>query len=400
MTDKHVLFICGGKWQVPWAKYLITKGHSLIVVDPYKHSPVVRIADIHLQCDARDAEKIYELIKQNKYEIDFVTSDQTDVATTTVSELSKKLNLIGNSLEVVKVFSNKYENRVFLMNNFSKCYPNFIKAHNYDEVANFLSKVKTEIIIKPVDAQSSRGIYKIGANSKNLEKIFKESLSYSKENYIIAEQFVNGKEITIEGFCVNNKHITLAISDKKHFRTGIASELKYPSIIDEYLQKNLVAFHNSFVESTGLKFGITHSEYIVNEKDNDFWLVESACRGGGSLISSHIVPWVTGVNLYECYYDALFGKNVTIKPYEISKSAILYFFEFPSGVVTSIEGLEIAKEIEGVFELELEFKVGDLIRNAADDRGRQGYVIIFAETDTELQHILNQVVNIISVQVK
>ena len=33
MNDKYTLFLCGGKWQLPWFKFLKNKGHKLILVD-------------------------------------------------------------------------------------------------------------------------------------------------------------------------------------------------------------------------------------------------------------------------------------------------------------------------------------------------------------------------------
>ena len=51
-----VLFICGGKWQLPWMRYLKNKGHQIVLVDPNKNPPCATLADIHIQCDARDVD--------------------------------------------------------------------------------------------------------------------------------------------------------------------------------------------------------------------------------------------------------------------------------------------------------------------------------------------------------
>jgi phosphoribosylaminoimidazole carboxylase (NCAIR synthetase) len=279
MKIKYVLFICGGKWQIPWIQYLKYKGHKIIIVDPYSFSPAVPLADIHIACDAKDIETIYSKIISENFEIEFVTSDQTDVSTNTVALLSEKLGLIGNKPEIVKFFSNKFENRSFLKKHFNSHYPKFIKAYNKEEIITFFNSTSNNIIIKPVDAQSSRGIFKIDdSNLQHIQVLYDEAVSFSQQNYVIAEEFVIGKEITVEGICIENRHYTLATSSKNHFRTGIASELRYPAKINHTLMNKIYQFHNRFIEKTGLNFGITHSEYIVNNEETDFWLVEAACR--------------------------------------------------------------------------------------------------------------------------
>lgn len=396
MNNKYVLFICGGKWQRPWLQYLKNKGHKIILVDPFVMSPSVPEADIHIICDAKDTQHILRVISENQYEIEFVTSDQTDVSTTTVAALSEQLGLFTNRLDVVELFANKFKSREFLSHHVTSHYPPFIKATSPDDVISFFYKVSGPIIIKPIDAQSSRGIFKIDhSNLGHVASMLKEALSFSKENYIIAEKFLIGKEVTVEGICIDNNHHTLATSSKKHFRMGIASELRYPSTLKPSLLQELIEFHNDFIKKTGLRFGITHSEYIINEEETDFWLVETACRGGGSLIPSHIVPWVSGINLYDVFYKLVTEQPVAIREPANFKHAILYFFEFESGRVKKIVGLQDAKRLEGVLDLDLEFSEGSILKSANDDRSRQGYVIVFAETenqlDARLQHVINTV---------
>lgn len=398
--QKYVLFICGGKWQKPWLEFLKNKGYKIVLVDPHSSSPCVPLADIYLQLDARDAPGILSSIRELQLDIEFVTSDQTDVSTLTVAVLTEALGLYGNPTKSVLLFSNKFENRKFLKANVEGHYPNFIKAYSAGEILDFFQKTKCDIIIKPVDAQSSRGIFKI--DSPNLEHIstcFSEALSFSKEKYIIAEEFVQGHEITIEGICINRTHYTLAISSKKHFRQGIASELRYPAILHPEILARVTKFHNTLVQKTGLLFGITHAEYIINTEQNDFYLVEVACRGGGSLISSHITPWVSGYNVYDAFYKLSTKVPVSPPKKVLNKSAILLFFEFDSGQVEKIEGLNDARNLDGVLDIYLEFNIGSFLKNAKDDRSRQGYVIIFSETPPELDEKIKTVLDLVKVSV-
>lgn len=392
-----VLFLAGGKWQVPWIIYLKQKGHNIILVDPNLNPPAKKYCDIYLRYDVKDTVCIRDYVENLGVNIEFVTSDQTDVATIPVARLSAHFRTPHNPLEVVQRFANKYVSREFVKKQIgSEHIPQYRKIESLKALEAFQQHMNKSLIIKPADAQSSRGIFMlpIEARAEELEEQFYTSLAGSQCDYLIAEELVDGREITIEGIMANHCHQVLTASSKTHFRTGIASNLNYPLRIDKGLQKQIFAFHNALVEAAGLRFGITHSEYIVDEVNNSFYLVEMACRGGGTLIPSDIVPWVSGVKVYDVFYKQLRGKHSNITHQEqidIDKAAKLHFFEFEPGKVHNIHDLEKAREIPGVHRLEFEFKAGDEIFAASDDRGRQGFLVILAETEKAIDDILQQV---------
>lgn len=391
-----VLFIAGGMWQIPLIKYIKSKGHHVTVVDPYLYSPGVKYADKQIECDVRNADEIYTLVKDLK--IDFVASDQSDISVNTVAKLNTKLNLNGNALEVTNRFVNKYEMRI-MASHIGIPIPKFAKIENIKELKEFISYSSLPIIIKPADSQSSRGVIKIDDTNKNqLEHLFISSLKFSNCGFIIAEEFVEGNEVTVEGIASNFKHRTLAISLKKHFRTGIASELEYPANIPQNIYSEIERLNDLYVENSGLKFGITHAEYMINFKTGRIVLIEIACRGGGTLISSDIAKWVSGIDLYEIYYKGLIGETVDVKSLSVLKrNAILKFFEFPSGKVKQIDGVETIRQMDNIISFDLGFKVGDTLFPAEDDRSRQGYVILKSNSKQELDKLIDTTIKTLKV---
>jgi carbamoyl-phosphate synthase large subunit len=395
-----VLFICGGKWQMPWLQFLKDKGHRIILVDPYETSPCVTLADIHLKRDARDVEGILQDVFEGGWEIQFVSSDQTDVSTDTVAMLSERLGTRGNHPEAVFRFSNKAINREFVQALNPARIPAFARIHDTRELSSFLQSTGSDIMVKPADAQSSRGIARLAAHSspQDIAAAFNNAQCQTTQYFVVAEQFIQGTEITVEGIKTPKGHHTLAISAKKHFRTGIASELRYPAPLGADLQRKLTEFHNNLIDRSGLDYGITHAEYIV--ADPQFYLVEMACRGGGTLIPSDIVPHVSGVDVYEALYQLQMGNEPEMNPKAEPANAILYFFEFPAGKVERIEGLEKAASLPGVHRLELEFAEGDILKPAGDDRGRQGFAIVLAPDAATLEARLQALIATLNITVK
>jgi aminotransferase len=386
----NALVIGGGLWQVPIIKLLKSKGHRLHVVDPYKHSPGVKISDNHIQCDVRDTNSIIDSIKELSFKC--VTSDQSDISVNTVSSINEYLNLNGPGIKSTGYFTNKYKMRTLSSNIGVPC-PNFRKINSISDLNDFINDNGLPIILKPADSQSSRGVSKINSdNVEELEHIYINSLKYSNCGYLIAEDFIDGTEVTVEGFVSDNKYLTLAISEKKHFRTGIASELRYPADISSKVKNALRKYMEQFVTHSKLIYGITHAEFMVNKDTGDVTLIEIACRGGGTLISSNIVKLVSDFDVYEEFYNNLIGNVTKFDDITINeKHAILKFFEFSDGKVKDIHGIDFLSTIEEIEEIQLNFKIGDVLLPADDDRSRQGFYIASAPTKQELDRLIDLV---------
>jgi biotin carboxylase len=397
-----VLVLAGGAWQVPIIQFLKGKGHPVFVVDPYTTSPGVKIADGQIVADVRDLESIK--LALSNFEIKnwaFVVSDQSDVAMLNVANISSFLGLPGNDPEVVLLFTNKFKMREFA-SQIGVPVPKFETIQHLEELIGFLQAVKRSVMLKPADSQSSRGIFKLNPSDfkATLETAFRECKSQTPLDYVLVEEFFEGIELTVEGFCNQGKHRSIAISKKKHFRVGIASDLCYPADIEEEILQKITKANDLFVEKSGLSFGITHAEYLVDLKTGDFILVEIACRGGGSLISSHIAPWVSGWPSYEFLYKSLLGEAVEVKNRPLlHRSAILHFFEFPNGTVQSIDGVEKIMEFKQVLRFQLDFEVGTKIQSASDDRSRQGFVILLTENQEELNQLLARINEMLKVSI-
>lgn len=396
---KYALVVAGGQWQVPLITELKNHGYNVTVVDPYDDSLGVLMADRHIKYDVRDKENILSQIS-DRYDI--VATDQSDVSVETVAFLANKLNLKGNNLEVVRRYSNKYLSRQYAQS-IGVPVPYFCEVDTIEEIQQFICKQSGIYIIKPSDAQSSKGIHIISPESSvdDITNFLADALQYSYTKKAILEQFVTGYEITVEGFCSNGKHQVLAISRKEHFKTGVASRLMYPGKIPDDIRDKIIAVDNQYVELSGLNFGPTHAEYIINEETGEFWLVEIACRGGGTLISSDIVKWVSGFDMQKAYIRCLEGEIIDVKSITPQhKAAELHFFEFGSGVVLDINGLDIVANMPEVLLLDIPIQIGDKIKSCVDDRSRQGFVIVTADTSAKVTEIIDKIKHTIKVILK
>lgn len=390
-----IMVIAGGTWQCPIVQMAKKKGYFVICSNLYEDSPAFKFADVGVVANVLDKEKNLEIARE--YKPDAVLTEQTDIAVTTVAYVAEKLGIKGVGLDIAGRFTNKYKMREFT----SKAgfpSPRFKLCHSIEEAKEFLQEVPHSII-KPIDSQSSRGIH-IVKSEADIEENFADCIQYSNaEKAIVIEEYIEGTEFTVDGLKTQDDYVVTAISEKEHYayNPSVANRLLFMQKNDRYDYDKLKKVNAEMVKAMGLPFGITHAEYKY--RDGEFYLIEIAARGGGTKISSDIVPLVSGINSNEIYLNILMGENAEIVRRPHHDCAVLGFFDFRPGRVVDILGLEEAMNQEGVQDIGLEVKVGDWLGQAQDDRSRCGYYIIYADSLEELnarEKLLKETVRVIT----
>lgn len=151
-----------------------------------------------------------------------------------------------------------------------------------------------------------------------------------------------------------------------------------------------------------MPFGITHAEYKF--EDGEYYLIEMAARGGGTKIASDIVPMMSGVDNYEYLLNCAVGNteidSVEVDSELIERCAVLKFIDVDSKglAVKSIDGVEEIQALDHVIDFGLEFKVGDIVGKAEDDRSRVGYYIAYEESEEKLRDLMQLIENTLKVE--
>jgi carbamoyl-phosphate synthase large subunit len=373
-----VMVIAGGEWQVPLIRRAKELGLFVVNTNLYADSPGFRWADVSRIADVRDISSNLRIARE--FRPDAIVTDQSDIAVPTVAALCEELGLPGIGCDAALRFTSKAKMREACQQ-LGVPSPQWRVSDELHELAEFVCDTGFPIVIKPVDSQSSRGVRCIHGVAE-LAEAFTEAKQYSTAGQVLAEQFIGGTELTVEGISCESHHRSLAVSVKRHFSHNpmVADRLLYPRQQSEFDFELLMSQHDRLVEFMGLKFGITHAEYKC--WNGRFYLVEVAARGGGTRISSHIVPLVAGVDPVGMLLRMSLGERLELPGKVVPRcAAVLQFVEFSAGVVSDIRGLESARNVPGVIELHPNFKIGETLRSSADDRTRHMHLIATG-TDT------------------
>lgn len=393
---KRLMIIAGGEWQVPIIRKAKEMGLYVINTNLYPNSPGFEFADVGLLADVLDRDKNLEYARQ--YSADAVLTDQSDIAVPTVAYVAEELGLEGIGGRTAALFTDKHLMRRFCADQGFPT-PAFQLCQDLSDANAFAVENGLPCVVKPPASQSSRGVAKVGTQEE-LARAYDAALSHSQDGTVLVEGFIGGVELTVDGIQLNaGGHHCLATSCKTHYAHNemVASQLLFVQRHPHIDFDELHAQHNRLIREMRLPFGLTHAEYKYYE--GNFYLVEVAARGGGTRLSSDIVPLMSGIDNNALLIRMALGERISeLAPSRPSRACALDFFQFSPGTIRRIAGVEQALAIEGVVALGMGVHVGEVVRPASDDRSRHGFVIAHADSLTALDSLLCEIHRTVQVQ--
>lgn len=386
LKNKRILIIAAGVWQIPVIQKAKELGLTVICTDKDPNAPGFQYADFHETIDITDLEGTLKTAE--KYRVDAVITEQTDIAVPTAAYVAEKLGLPGIGYEVALRATNK-----FLMREACRKagipMPKYHRVNNLSDAIEVAEEIGYPVIIKPVDSQSSRGVAKI-FSPDDIKKWFQGAFSSSRSGFCLIEELMVGTESSIEGFVINEKLNIMGICDKTKCPPPYSYDIRlvYPADFDRLTLDKMIDMNQQITNAIGIKYGITHTEMIVT-KDGPR-LIEIAARGCGSKVASDLIPAMTGIDITKLRILQAFNIKININKTQ-QKSGILEFIMLPEGKIVEITGLDEVKNINGVLDIHLFVKVGDVVGVIDCGRKRPGYLLAIGDSRGEVIEIAEEV---------
>lgn len=398
---KRVLMIGAGIGQIFLAKKIKARGHYLIVVTLPGNQPVIEIADKVCYEDVLNKDAVLDIAKREF--VDAVISDQNDLMMPTVAYVAEHLGLPGNSTQVIRNYCNK---NVFRDN----CDKIGIPSPKHCsvsalEIPEKMKNVPLPWVVKPADAQSSVGVKKVNTLEEYYTAV-KVAIEVSKTHTAIVEEFFKGQELVAEGFIYKGKYYNLGFADRKYFELDnlfIPSQTIFPSLVPKTVLNKICDCEEKMAALVKPDFAIVHSEYLYNAESCEYRVVESALRGGGVYISSHLVPAYSSIDINETLIDAMLGKEVNMEALmdQFNYHAAAYVcFYLPEGKVSKIQGIEDIKSMPSVFQLFLDdFIEGRETHKIIHKGMRMGPILVKDENRDALEREIEKIQNTLCAEV-
>lgn len=248
------------------------------------------------------------------------------------------------------------------------------------------------VIVKPRDNSGSRGV-KLCRNQEELRYSIAEALENSHLNSVLVEEYIEGPEYSIEGLHYDGKSEVIQFTEKKttEFPYNVELGHKQPALLTDE-QKNAIREIVAKIGSA-LRFENcpSHTELKIN--DRGIFVIETSPRLGGDFITSTLVPLSTGINMEDQLLNIALDEAVDTKTGRVDKASGVEFFQFPEGIVRSIDEtvLDKIRKRPEVFFAELKLKEGDCVPPITSSLSRYGEFIVSRDSYVDLSEIVNDI---------
>ena len=364
-------------------------GLYTIVFDYNKDAPGMKIADYPMIVSTRDVDGSVRAARDlsQKMEIHGVITVGTD-ASTTVAAVANALGLPGNRFEDAYAASNKIRMRErFKKNNVPQ--PNFFPVWNYEEAIEAYKHLNTPVVVKPADNMGARGVMKVSSESDVLAA-FNRAKSSSPSGEVIVEEFMDGPELSIDMLIYNDEIYVTGVADRIIESPPFFIETGHimPSALDKEQIDDAVNVMKAGIKALNLKIGAAKGDIKVTKKGA--MVGEIAARLSGGFMSAYTYPISTGVNLIKNAIEIALGNPPSdLKP-KWNKVSVEKAFIPGTGIIESIDGVENAKNVEGVKEIFIKTKPGDILVTPTNNLEKAGNIITVGNTRDEAIAIANK----------
>jgi isopentenyl diphosphate isomerase/L-lactate dehydrogenase-like FMN-dependent dehydrogenase/biotin carboxylase len=394
IKDKTILIIGGGLLQCPIIETARSMKLKTVVADMNLEAPGFEFAHSKITMSTKDIEGMVREAKKfaETEPIHAVITAGTD-ASMTVAAVANALNLPGIRFKDAEAASNKIKMRKRLKE-FNVPIPEFAAIWNIQDARDALEFLKFPLVMKPADNMGARGVIKV-SNREELHAAFKHAKKYSPTGEMILEEYMEGPEVSVDAITWNgNFHIT-GLADRIIEREPYFIEVGHtmPSSLPQEVQKEIERIMFMGMKALGITIGAGKGDIKVTP--TGVKVGEIAARLSGGFMSAYTYPLSCGVNLNRAAILIALGEEPDDLTEKWKKVSIERSILASPGKLVSISGVEEARAFEGVSEVFIQNKVGDIISDPTNNIEKSGHFIITTPSLKECEEIFEKIKNVV-----
>jgi biotin carboxylase len=311
-----------------------------------------------------------------------------DLTTVAAAAIAERLGLRSSAVAAVAAARDKYQMRQCLAAG-GVPIPRFRRMALKDDPFLAARGVAFPCVLKPLALSASRGVIRANnvdqfiAAFRRIATLLQRAdvdVSGDSRQFLLAEQYVPGVEVALEGLLMGGALHTLALFDKPDPLEGpFFEETLYvtPSRLPADAQRAIERVAGAACTALGLTEGPVHAELRVN--DAGPWVLEVAARSIGGLCS-RTLRFGTGMTLEEIILRHALGWPIDSLVRERRPAGVMMIPIPRGGRLQRVRGTEAAGAVPGIEEVTITAHAGqDLVPLP---EGWQYLGFIFARADT------------------
>lgn len=279
--------------------------------------------DHYIPVSILEKDRIVKYCKDNK--IDGVVSNTSDLTASIVSYVAEKLGKIGVGYQVFRNIRDKS----FVRGRTDGVPGLSVVKYKVGTYQELTSSLQGPYVIKPIEGSAKKGVNYIDGNIKDI--VIPEEL---KKGKFIAEEYINGREYSVESISYNNQHEIIQITEKINTGSPHFVELEHhqPAILSISVKEKIKKLIPQILSNIGFTNGASHIEIKIDDKDS-IYLVEVNPRGGGDYISNDLVSLSTDCDYLKQMILVSLGMYKPVPIHNIAYSGIYFLSAYSAHVL-------------------------------------------------------------------
>jgi biotin carboxylase len=268
-----------------------------------------------------------------------------------------------------------------------------------DDPKGAARQVELPCVLKPLSLSASRGVIRaddvlqfVAAFHRIAAILRRDDVALNGEaaGVILAEEFIPGVEVALEGLLTAGALHTLALFDKPDPLDGpFFEETIYvtPSRLPGETQRRISEMTGRAGAALGLTEGPVHAELRVNERGP--WVIEVAARSIGGLCS-HTLRFGTGMSLEEIILRHALAWPIDSLERERRPAGVMMIPIPRAGRLDATHGLEAARAVPGIEDVTISAHVGQALVPLPEGWQYLGFIFARAETPESVERALRE----------
>ena len=390
LYEESTLLLLGGSLcQLHAARRAREQGRRVILADYTEHPPAAAYAHLHDRTSTFDAAGCIQLARREH--VDAVLTTGTDQPVYTAACVSHALGLPSflSPEQALAVTNKKVMKQTLAAHRLPTAPWRLVDAHTG---ADALRGLTPPLVIKPLDSQGQRGVFKCEQAEALLRRL-PETLSFSRCTEALAEQFYPGDEVTVSGWVHEGRLTVLTVSDRLLYpdpvHIGICIGHRFPSIhMDRFAE--IEALSRAVSRAFRLTEGPFYLQLLIGEAG--IRVNELACRIGGAF-EDVVIPYLTGFDILDAALELSFGRRVEpalfagFRADRPERCAAVQLLFCRPGVVASCTPVQQLEKLPFLLDCGYNYHPGQQIPPAHNATARFGHAVIAGTPDTIADHI-------------
>lgn len=386
---RTLLIVSGGAEAIAGIRRARELGLHVVVSDGNPSAPGFVEADDRMVASTYDVEGTVQAARrynQDVRPIDGVICIAADIPLT-VASVAEALGLPGIPVAAARLSQDK----LAMKDRFGAdgvAVPWYAPVSTAAELAAIQTARGELLVVKPVDSRGARGVTVLQPGDHAVWA-WEWARRFSPSGRVMVERFLHGPQLSTESLVLDGVAHTPGMADRNYARLAqfaphvIEDGGDLPTILDAAARGEVVELIQAAARSMGIRNGVVKGDVVLHE--GRATIIEVAARLSGGYFCTHEVPRSTGVDLVGAAIRVALGEPVDSSELTVKgETPVCQRWLFPpQGEVLSVDGVDAAAAMPGVFHLEVRVRPGDVVGPQDSHPARAGVVMTDGATRGE-----------------